>query len=150
MAQPKTAGWSGRGAPQGDPAQIWFAMLDLHHQETEFQIKVEGTHTLPYTTRVQSLDREKGLLFLKLLRPLPHELAREAPFVMLFTAEDQRFEAPTLFQGREGHLLYRFTLPALLVPSDRRRHKRYPFRPREKAYVVAQDGMVPGLSLIHI
>ncbi|MEI6593632.1 MAG: PilZ domain-containing protein [Holophagaceae bacterium] len=147
MAQPKTAGWSGRGAPQGDPAQIWFAMLDLHHQETEFQIKVEGTHTLPYTTRVQSLDREKGLLFLKLLRPLPHELAREAPFVMLFTAEDQRFEAPTLFQGREGHLLYRFTLPALLVPSDRRRHKRYPFRPREKAYVVAQDGMVPGHGL---
>ena len=147
MAQPKAARWSGRGVPLEDPTQIWLTMLDLHRQESEFQIKVEGTHTLPYTARVASLDREKGLLFFKLFRPLPHELAREAPFVMLFTAEEQRFEAPTLYQGREGHLLYRFTVPPLLVPSDRRRHKRYPFRPREKAYVVAQDGRVPGHGL---
>lgn len=147
MAQPKAARWSGRGAPMEDPAQIWLTMLELQRQETEFQIKVEGTHTLPYTARIEALDREKGLVHLKLLRPLPFELAREAPFVMLFTAEDQRFEAPTLFQGREGHLLYRFTVPPLLVPSDRRRHKRYPFRPREKAYVVAQDGRVPGHGL---
>ncbi len=147
MAQPKTARWSGRGAPLEDPAQIWLAMLDLHRQETEFQIRVEGAHTLPYSARIEALDREKGLLFLKLFRPLPHELALEAPFAMLFTAEDQRFEAPTLFRGRESYLLYRFTLPALLVPSDRRRHKRYPFRPREKAYVVAQDGTVPGYGL---
>ena len=147
MAQPKTARPSGRGAPSEDPAQIWLTMLDLHRQETEFQIRVEGTHTLPYSARVEALDQEKGLLFLKLFRPLPHELAREALFAMLFTAEDQRFEAPTLYLGREGHLLYRFTLPALLVSSDRRRHKRYPFRPREKAYVVAQDGTVPGYGL---
>jgi hypothetical protein len=74
-------------------------------------------------------------------------MATGAPFVMLFTVGDQRFEAPTTFLGREAYLLYKFTLPVRMNPCDRRRNKRYPFRPREKAYVMAQDGSIPGHGL---
>jgi PilZ domain len=147
MNQGKTTGWSGRGAPVEDPAFIRQTVQELFQQETEFSIKVEGTQTLPYTARIQHLDFRKGLLHLKLIRPLPHEMALGAAFEMLFSLADQRYEAPSIFQGREGYLLYRFTVPALLMPSDRRRHKRYPFRPREKAYVIAQDGGIPGHGL---
>jgi hypothetical protein len=147
MNQGKTAGWTGRGAPVEDPGLIRQAMQDLFQQELEFSIKVEGTHTLPYTAQIQHLDLQRDLIHLKLIRPLPHEMTAGAAFEMLFSLADQRFEAPSAFQGREGYLLYRFTVPARLMPSDRRRHKRYPFRPREKAYVVAQDGGIPGHGL---
>ncbi|GLH73921.1 hypothetical protein GETHLI_24230 [Geothrix limicola] len=147
MNQIKPGGWSGRGTPVEDPAQIRQAMQDLFQQEIEFPIKVEGTHTLPYTARVQHIDVPKAMLHLKLIRPLPHELAPGAVFEMIFSLGDQRFEAPTIFHGRESYLLYRFTIPARMAPSDRRRHKRYPFRPREKAYVIAQDGGIPGHGL---
>ncbi|WP_306591568.1 PilZ domain-containing protein [Geothrix sp. 21YS21S-4] len=130
-----------------DPAQIRKALLDLLQAEAEFPIKVEGTHTLPYTASVKHLDQENGLLHLRLIRPLPHEMAAGAPFEMLFALGDQRFEAPITFMGRESYLLYRFTLPTQMVQSDRRAHKRYPFRPREKAYVTAQDAGWPGYGL---
>jgi PilZ domain len=130
-----------------DPAQIQQTMLNLIQLETEFPIKVEGTHTLPYTARIAHLDTSQGMLHLKLIRPLPHEMAPGALFEMVFSVGEQRFEAPTVFSGREAYLLYRFALPTQMVPSDRRRHKRYPFRPREKAYVVVQDGSVPGHGL---
>ena len=144
MNQPKTSGWTGRGEPVEDPALIRQTMQDLLLQEVEFSIKVEGAQTLPYASQVQHLDLEKGLLQLKLIRPLPHELAVGASFVMLFSAGDQRFEAACIFQGREAYLLYRFTIPVLMATCDRRRHRRFPFRPREKAYVVVQDASVPG------
>ncbi len=143
----KSSGWTGRGAPLEDPLQIRQVMQDLLDQEVEFPIKVAGAQTLPYSARVQVLDQAKGLLHLKLIRPLPHELLTGAAFEMLFTAGDQRFEAPSTFQGRQDYLLYRFTLPTRMQPCDRRRHKRYPFRPREKAYVVAQDAGVPGYGV---
>lgn len=143
----KPSSGDGRDASVEDPVQIRLALTELEHSETEFPIKVEGTHTLPYTAWVKHLDPEKGLLFLKLIRPLPHEMVSGAPFQMLFALEEQRFEAPLTFLGRESYLLYRFTIPIRMVPSDRRAHKRYPFRPREKAYVLAQDGSVPGFGL---
>ena len=127
-----------------DPAQIRRAMAGLQRDETEFPIKVEGTHTLPYTSRIQHMDLGKGILYLKLIRTLPHEMVAGAPFEMLFALGDERFEAPMTFLGRESYLLYRFAIPARMVHSDRRRHKRYPFRPREKAYVLVQDGAIPG------
>jgi hypothetical protein len=130
-----------------DPVLIRQAMQDLFRQESEFPVKVEGTHTLPYSARIHHLDPQKGFLHLKLIRPLPHELVAGALFEMVFTWRDQRFEAQTIFQGRESYLLYQFTLPSRIIHSDRRSHKRYPFRPREKAYVVAQDGGIPGYGL---
>ncbi len=147
MNQGKAGAGSGRGTPLEDPAQIQQIMLDLIQLEVEFPIKVEGTHTLPYTARITHLDTKKGMLHLKLIRPLPHEMTAGALFEMVFSVGEQRFEAPTVFNGREAYLLYQFSLPAQMVPSDRRRHKRYPFRPREKAYVVVQDGTVPGHGL---
>ena len=147
MNQGKTAGWSGRGEPVQDPALIRQTLQDLLQQEVEFSIKVEGTHTLPYTASVKHVDLKQSQLHLKLIRPLPHELLAGAAFEMLFASGDQRFEAPCLFHGREGYLLYRFSIPLLMAPADRRRHKRFPFRPREKAYVVAQDASVPGHGL---
>lgn len=143
----KPSGGGGRGAPIEDPALIRKAMADLKQAEVEFPIKVEGAHTLPYTSRIQLIDSGKGLLHLKLIRPLPHELAVGAVFDMLFALGDHRFEAPIIFQGREDYLLYRFTIPARMTQSDRRDHKRYPFRPREKAYVLAQDSGLPGFGL---
>lgn len=143
----KSSGWPGRGAPVEDPVQIRQAMQELLRLETEIPIKVEGTHTLPYAARIQHLDLAKGLLHMKLIRPLPHEMLAGAAFEMVFTVGDLRYEAPIVFHGREGYLLYRFTLPIRMAPSDRRHHKRYPFRPREKAYVIAQDGGIPGYGL---
>lgn len=147
MSLAKASGGSGRDAPIDDPAQIRHAMAVLQQSEAEFPIKVEGTHTLPYTSRIQHIDGDKGLMHLKLIRPLPHELLVGAVFEMLFALGDHRFEAPVAFQGRESYLLYRFTLPARMVQCDRRGHKRYPFRPREKAYVLAQDAGLPGHGL---
>jgi hypothetical protein len=139
-----TFGGSGRGAPIEDPALIRQILLELHRLEVEFPIKVQGAHTLPYTSQIQRLDTTKGLLHLKLIRPLPHEMVEGAVFDMLIAQGEQRFEAQTVFRGREDYLLYRFDIPAWMVPSDRRSHKRYPFRPREKAFVIAQDGGIPG------
>jgi len=147
MNQVKPGGGSARGAPVEDAAQIRQAMLGLLQTGEEFPIKVEGTHTLPYAARVAHLDAQKGLVHLKLIRPLPHEMAPGAPFEMMFAMGEQRYEAPTTFHGREGYLLYRFAIPPQMTPSDRRRYKRYPFRPREKAYVVVQDASVPGHGL---
>ncbi len=136
--------WSGRGTPLEDPGVIRQAMQDLLSLETEFPIKVEGTHTLPYSALVHQVDLKKNLVHLKLIRPLPHELAEGAAFDMVFLLGEQRYWAPTIFQGRENYLIYRFTIPIKMAPADRRQHKRYSFRPREKAYVVAQDGAIPG------
>lgn len=128
-----------------DPLRIRRHLEELRVAETEFPIKVEGTHTLPYTARLVEL--EKGSMHMKLIRPLPHELLPGAPFEMLFATAEQRFKGLVTFQGRQGYLLYRFSIPTRLVPSDQRQHKRYPFRPREKAYVLAQDGGLPGFGL---
>ena len=128
-----------------DPLRIRRHLEELRAAETEFPIKVEGTHTLPYTARL--MEVEKGSMHVKLIRPLPHELIQGAPFEMLFATAEQRFKGLVTFQGRQGYLLYRFTVPTRLVPSDQRQHKRYPFRPREKAYVLAQDGGLPGFGL---
>ncbi len=145
MNQVRTSRGSGSAVPVEDPERIRRILEELRLAGTEFPIKVEGTHTLPYTARIEAL--EGGALHLKLIRPLPHELAAGAPFEMLFATADQRFRGLMTFHGRQGYLLYGFTIPPQLVPSDQRQHKRYPFRPREKAYVLAQDGAVPGHGL---
>ena len=145
MSQARTSSGGGQGIPIEDPLAIRRHLEALRVSEAEFPTKVEGTHTLPYTARIQEL--EAGAMHLKLIRPLPHELAPGAPFEMLFATAEQRFKALLTFQGRQGYLLYRFSVPTSLVPSDQRQHKRYPFRPREKAYVLAQDGGVPGFGL---
>lgn len=147
MSIGRSSGGDGAEPPIEDPSQIRRAMAVLHREETEFPIKVEGAQTLPYTSHIQHLDLETGILQLKLIRPLPHEMAMGAPFEMLFAAGDQRFEAPITFLGRESYLLYRFSIPVRMIHSDRRQGKRYPFRPREKAYVLAQDGGLPGHGL---
>ncbi|BDU68619.1 hypothetical protein GETHOR_07200 [Geothrix oryzae] len=146
MSLVRSSGGSGRESTVEDPVQIRRALTDLQRSESEFPIKVEGTHTLPYTAWVQHLDFEKGVLHLKLIRPLPHEMVGGAPFEMLFAVGEQRFEAPLTFLGRESYLLYRFSVPLRMTQSDRRTHKRYPFRPREKAYVLAQDSGLPGFG----
>lgn len=128
-----------------DPLRIRRHLEALRAAETEFPIKVEGTHTLPYTARLAELEPDS--MHLKLIRPLPHEMIPGAPFEMLFATAEQRFKGLLTFHGRQGYLLYRFSIPTRLVPSDQRQHKRYAFRPREKAYVLAQDGGVPGFGL---
>jgi hypothetical protein len=147
MNQSRSSGGDGRDALIEDPAEIRQVLAQLHRDELEFPIKVEGAQTLPYTSHIRHVDLAKGLFHLKLIRPLPHEMALGAPFEMLFSVGEQRFEAPITFLGRESYLLYRFSIPVHLLPSDRRRQKRYPFRPREQAYVLAQDGAVPGHGL---
>ncbi len=130
-----------------DPAFISGAMQGLFQIEAEFPIKVEGTSTLPYAATIQAIRSGEGGLVLKLVRPLPHELMPGAVFEMVFPLEEQRFETTITFRGREAYLQYRFDLPTVLALADRRRAKRYPFRPRETAYVTAQDGRIPGLGV---
>jgi len=130
-----------------DPAILQDAFQQLFDAETEFPIKVEGTHTLPYFSTIKSLHWDQGYLVLKLVRPLPHELLLGAVFHFLCAAGEQRYEGFLTFAGREGYLQYKFELPKFLVLSDRRVHKRYPFRPRESAYVILQDSGIPGLGV---
>ena len=119
----------------------------LFESETEFPIKVEGTSTLPYSSQIQGLAFEQGKFTLKLVRPLPHELMAGAVFRLIFAVDDRRLEGLITFLGREGYLQYGFQVPPCLFHADRRRHKRFPFRPRENAYVIAQDSGIPGLGL---
>jgi hypothetical protein len=130
-----------------DPVILQDAFQQLFDAETEFPIQVEGTHTLPYFATVKTLHWEEGHLILKLVRPLPHELLVGAVFHFLCAAGEQRYEGFIKFMGREGYLQYRFERPAFLMLSDRRNHKRYPFRPRESAYVILQDSGIPGLGV---
>ncbi len=134
----------GRGDSILDPGVLLQAIRALAADQTEFPIKVEGTSTLPYASQVAGLEPDRGTFILKLVRPLPHELASGAPFVMVFPCRDQRYEAEIHYLERESYLRYRFGLPKAMWPSDRRRHPRFPFRPREAPYVLAQDSGVPG------
>lgn len=140
------SGANGDPGPGQDPGFIRQCLLDLLAGRVEFPIKVEGTHTLPYASEMLSLDGDRGLL-LKLIRPLPHELAAGALFEMVFSAGEQRYQGLITFQKREAYLTYRFTTPTVLTLCDRRRHKRYPFRPRERVDVLAQDSILPGHGL---
>jgi hypothetical protein len=137
----------GRGTPIEDPQVLQDALQVLFENETEFSIKVEGTSTLPYASRVQSLGFPEGRFSLKLVRPLPHEMLPGALFRMTFAVEDLRFEAVISLLGRDGYLQYGFNLPSCLFQADRRLHKRYPFRPRENAYAIAQDATIPGVGV---
>lgn len=138
---------SGRDAPIEDPKLLRTLLETMLQEQTEFPIKVEGTSTLPYSSLVKSIDFSGGKMQLKLVRPLPHELMGGAVFRMTFAVGEQRYEALTEYIQREAYLTYSFHLPSALFFSDRRVHKRYPFRPREKAYVIAQDGTLPGLGV---
>ena len=147
MTRIKAGKPDGRGTPIEDPQVLQDALQVLFEAETEFFIKVEGTSTLPYASRVQALAIPEGRFSLKLVRPLPHEMLPGAQFRMTFAVEDLRFEAIIGLLGRDGYLQYGFTLPSCLFQADRRLHKRYPFRPRENAYAIAQDATIPGLGV---
>lgn len=147
MAVKRSEKRSERGEPIADPALILEALQALAAEGHEFPIKVEGTSTLPYATVVQELDPEARVLVLKLVRPLPHELLAGAVFRAVLPMADQRFEGLITFQGREAYLQYRFQFPSELIHADRRRHPRYPFRPRENAYVSVKDATFPGFGI---
>jgi hypothetical protein len=70
-----------------------------------------------------------------------------AIFRAVFAVDDQRYEALITYLQREAYLQYRFAQPEHLFFADRRRRKRFPFRPRENAYVIASDGGIPGLGV---
>jgi len=134
-------------APIEDPDRLRSLLQALFEAEVEFPIKVEGTSTLPYSSRIQEAHFSSGTFILKLVRPLPHELMKGATFRMTFAVEEQRLEGLITFLGREAYLQYRFQVPVKLQTLDRRRHPRFPFRPRENAYVIAQDTGIPGLGV---
>jgi hypothetical protein len=111
MNQPKPGKPAKREEPVEDPQILKEVFRLLLESEMEFPIKVEGTSTLPYTSRVQSLEDTNRVLTLKLVRPLPHELMQGAIFHMVFTVDEQRYEARITYLQREAYLQYRFSLP---------------------------------------
>ncbi|HJV89562.1 MAG TPA: PilZ domain-containing protein [Holophagaceae bacterium] len=127
-----------RKTPIEAPAFITEVMQGLQERGEEFPIKVEGAATLPYTSTIQGLHRDH--LVLKLQRALPPELLKGALFHLVVTHGEQRFEGLIPFQGREAYLQYRFGHPKQIFLADRRRHKRFPFRPRENVFVTITDG----------
>ena len=129
-----------RKTPIEDAAFLQAVTEGLKTGSAEFPIKVEGTSTLPYTSQVADLQKERWVL--KLQRALPPELLEGAVFRFVITHEDQRFEGLIPFQGRAGYLQYRFGLPKQLFLADRRKHKRYAFRPRENVFVTITDGHI--------
>jgi hypothetical protein len=127
------------GERLSDAAFLEQAFRDLAASGAEFPIKVEGAKTLPYTAVVKGLDPSGRTLEVKLFRPLPPALAAGAWFDMVFSALGKRYEGRIALVGRDGYLQYRFQWPSSLLASDRRLWKRYPFRPRENVFVLAQD-----------
>ncbi len=127
-----------RKTPIETPAFIQEVLAGLQDRGEEFPIKVEGTATLPYTSVVHG--RQKDHWILKLQRALPPELLKGALFHFVVTHGEQRFEGLIPFQGREAYLQYRFGLPKQMFLADRRRHKRFPFRPRENVFVTLTNG----------
>ncbi len=138
---------AGNDNPLEDPAFIEDAMRGLFESEAEFPIKVDGASTLPYASVLSEIRGKNEQLVLKLIRPLPHELMTGAVFRIIFPLDDRRYEAQITFLGREGYLQYLFGPPACLALTDRRSTNRFPFRPRENAYVTAQDGRIPALGV---
>ena len=126
-----------------DPEFLAQAFQELIESEQEFPIKVEGAKTLPYSATLRVSEPGPKELVVKLFRPLPPALAMGAWFDLVFSAQGKRYEGRMPLVGREGYLQYRFKWPQSLLSSDRRLWKRYPFRPRENAYVTAQDNGVP-------
>jgi c-di-GMP-binding flagellar brake protein YcgR len=122
-------------------------MEDLQRTGAEFLIQVAGAQTTPYAAVLVAIDAEQGQCVLKLVRPLPHELAEGAKFRAVFGILGDRFECGLVFRGRADYLQYRFDAPERLKKIGRRKYKRYPFRPREKVFVVAQDGTLPGMGI---
>lgn len=147
MNRPKSWKPGGREEPIEDPQLLKEALASLYESEVEFPIKVEGTSTLPYASSIQALLPETCEIILKLVRPLPHEMMSGAVFRAVLAVDDQRYEALLTYKQREAYLQYRFTQPERLFYADRRQQKRYPFRPRENAYVSATDGGIPGLGV---
>lgn len=119
----------------------------LRNSQEEFPIQVVGAHTTPYAAVVAELDPPRRQFVLKLIRPLPHELPEGTRFRATFGVAGGRFEAALVYRGRSSYLHYRFDWPELLRPAGRRLHKRYPFRPRERVFVVAQDAGLPGIGI---
>ncbi|HJW32779.1 MAG TPA: PilZ domain-containing protein [Holophagaceae bacterium] len=127
-----------RKTPIDAPAFIREVVEGLLERGDEFPIKVEGATTLPYTSIAHEIHKDHWVL--KLQRALPPELLKGALFHFVMTHGEQRFEGLIPFQGREGYLQYRYGLPKQMFLADRRRHKRYPFRPRENVFVTITDG----------
>jgi hypothetical protein len=127
-----------RKTPIEAPAFLLEVTEGLLERGDEFPIKVEGATTLPYTSTAHILHKDHWVL--KLHRALPPELIKGALFHFVITHGEQRFEGLIPFQGREGYLQYRFGLPRQLFLADRRRQKRYAFRPRENVFVTITDG----------
>ncbi len=119
-------------------------MQELLNRAMEFKIKVDKAQTVPYTVRVDKLEKETCLLVFQ--RPLPPELISGALFVGNFQMEGHNFQTRIKYQGREAYLRYRFGIPEQISKLERRKTTRLPFRPREKAYVTLKDGGVPGLG----
>lgn len=136
----------GGAAPEEDPKFILKCLTELQTSQAEFPIRVEGAQTLPYSSQVLAIEGTTALI-LKLIRPLPHELMTGALFELVFSAGEQRYLGLITYLKREAYLTYRFSVPATLTLSDRRKAKRYPFRPRESVDVLAQDGSVPGYGM---
>lgn len=147
MAKPKSGKPEDNESRIEDPSTLRGVFQELLDAAVEFPIKVEGTHTLPYFSTVKDLAWDQGYVVLKLVRPLPHELLVGAVFHFLCASGEQRFEGFVTYLGREGYLQYKFQVPRFMVLADRRAHKRYPFRPRESAYVICQDSGIPGLGV---
>ncbi len=147
MNWPKSGKPGGREEPIEDPQVLADALQALLGSGMEFSIKVEGTSTLPYASVLQKIEPDTRQVVLKLMRPLPHELMSGAIFRAVFAVEEQRYEALMAYVGRDAYLQYRFVQPEHLFYADRRRHRRFPFRPRESAYVIASDGGIPGLGV---
>lgn len=127
-----------RKTPIEAPTFIQEVLQGLRERGDEFPIKVEGATTLPYTSIGHALHKDHWIL--KLQRALPPELLKGALFHFVITHGEQRFEGLIPFQGREGYLQYRFGLPKQMFLADRRRQKRYSFRPRENVFVTITDG----------
>jgi len=135
-------------AAQSD--QVPIAFLDLMNTKKIFPLVVEGKNVLPHESTVVSIDINAKRAVLKTFRPMPTQLSPGTPSIVSIAAFGEHWKARLIFQGRVGYLQYLFDLPETMQRTARRRHKRYPFRPKEKISVYAQDATLPSVAAVGV
>lgn len=102
---------------------------------------------VPIPAKVDLVGEENHTLTLSLQRlPQPEPKAGE-PFQLLFHLDGQRFRAELPYRGRGAYMQCVFNLPWSIQHAERRGEVRTRFAAREKAQVVALQGLFEGLAL---
>jgi CheY-like chemotaxis protein len=130
-----------------DPEQILAWLEELGRIRSPLELFAHDKDLLPIPAKVELVGEETRAFTLSLQRlPQPEPKAGQA-FLLNFHLDGQRFRTEVAYQGRGGYMQCVFRLPQAVLHAERRSALRTRFGTREKAQVVALQGLFEGLAL---